>query len=152
VNNDVENMKLALIEAKKGGQNDEVPIGCLIVAESGSVLAATWNKTITNNDPTAHAEMLAIRKAADVIGNYRLNGASLYVTIEPCIMCMGAIIHARISRVIFGAYDVKWGAAGSIYNFAENKQLNHSPEIVPGICMEESRKLMVDFFRSKRDS
>jgi len=119
---------MALNEAVKARQKDEVPVGALLVAESGKILASSYNQTISLNDPTAHAEILAIRMAAKEIQNYRLLKTTLYVTIEPCIMCMGAIIHARISRVVFGANDPKWGAAGSLYNMAEDIRLNHRPE------------------------
>ncbi len=146
----IEYMNLAIEEAKKAGQKDEVPIGCLVVAQSGEILSAEHNRTITLNDPSAHAEMLAIRSAAGVIENYRLTGSTLYVTIEPCVMCMGAIVHARISRVVFGAQDMKWGAAGSLYNFAADSRLNHQPEVISGILFDDCRALIQDFFRAKR--
>ncbi len=143
-------MELAIQEAKKAGQMDEVPIGSLIVAESGDIVSAAYNLTISTVDPTAHAEIMAIREAAENTGNYRLNGATLYTTIEPCIMCMGAIIHARLKCIVFGAFDKKWGGAGSLYNFAEDGRLNHRLEIVSGICADECRLLIQDFFISKR--
>ncbi|MBU1170604.1 MAG: tRNA adenosine(34) deaminase TadA [Proteobacteria bacterium] len=143
-------MALAIQEAEKAGQNNEVPIGSLIVAKSGEVLSKAGNMTITQSDPTAHAEMLAIRKAAYFIGNYRLTGATLYTTIEPCIMCMGAIVHARLERVVFGADDPKWGGAGSLYNFADDPRLNHRVELISGVLGEECRALIQDFFRNKR--
>lgn len=143
-------MRLAIEEAKKAGQSDEVPIGSLIVAESGEVISRACNNTISSVDPTAHAEVLSIRQAAGIIGNYRLTGATLYTTIEPCIMCMGSILHARLKRVVFGAYDSKWGGAGSLYNFAEDRRLNHRVEIVSGICADECRQLIQQFFAVKR--
>ena len=143
-------MKIALNEAKKAGQKSEVPIGAVLVAESGDMLAASHNQTIRLADPTAHAEIIALRKAGQKIQNYRLLNTTLYVTIEPCIMCMGAIVHARVSRVVFGAHDPKWGAAGSLYNFADDSRLNHRPEIINGICEDECRTLIKDFFREKR--
>jgi tRNA(adenine34) deaminase len=143
-------MDLALSEAKKAGQKKEVPIGAVLIAENDELLAAEHNQTITLNDPTAHAEMLALRSAAKKVGNYRLLNTTLYVTVEPCPMCMGAIMHARISRVVFGTRDPKWGAAGSLYNLAEDHRFNHQPEIIEGICQSECKKLMQDFFRSKR--
>ena len=143
-------MRLALSEAEKAGQSDEVPIGSIIVAESGNVISAAGNLTVSNADPTAHAEILAIRKAADNIQNYRLNDAVLYTTIEPCIMCMGAIIHARIKCVVFGAHDKKWGGAGSLFNFSDDDRLNHRLEVVPGICADECRTLIQTFFKHKR--
>ena len=149
---DIKFMKLAINEAKKAGQKDEVPVGAVLVAESGDILSISHNQVITLADPTAHAEILVLRKAAQKVLNYRLLGATLYVTIEPCIMCMGAIVHARVARVVFGAEDLKWGAAGSLYNFAEDVRLNHRPEIIQGVCQDECRELMQDFFRSKRMS
>ncbi len=143
-------MNLALSEAKKAGQMGEVPIGAILVSENGTILSATHNRTIDLADPTAHAEILALREAARKINNYRLLNTTLYVTVEPCIMCMGAIVHARISRVVFGAGDPKWGAAGSLYNFAEDDRLNHRLEITRGVCEQDCRSLMQDFFRAKR--
>ena len=143
-------MVLALFEAKKAGQTGEVPIGAILVSDNGSILAATHNRTIDLADPTAHAEILALREAAVKINNYRLLNTTLYVTVEPCVMCMGAIVHARLERVVFGAADPKWGAAGSLYNLADDNRLNHRVEIIKGICEDESRALMQDFFRMKR--
>ena len=147
---DTDYMRLAILEAEKAGQNNEVPIGSVIVAETGEIISTARNMTISNADPTAHAEMMAIRNAAHFIGNYRLIGATLYTTIEPCIMCMGAIVHARLMRVVYGANDPKWGGAGSLYNFADDSRLNHRVEVASGICADECRELMQDFFRNKR--
>ena len=144
-------MQLALKEARKAGQKGEVPVGAVLVANTGDILAAAHNQTISLNDPTAHAEILALREAAQKVANYRLLNTILYVTIEPCIMCMGAIVHARVSRVVFGTDDPKWGAAGSLYNFADNIKLNHKPEIVSGICEDECRTLIQDFFSARRN-
>jgi tRNA(adenine34) deaminase len=143
-------METAIAEAEKAGQRDEVPVGAVVVDESGTILAAAHNLTISMADPTAHAEILALRRAASNISNYRLLGTTLYATVEPCIMCMGAIIHARVSRVVFGAPDPKWGAAVSLYRFSEDNRLNHSPEIVGGVCEDQCRELMQSFFRKKR--
>lgn len=143
-------MDLALQEAIKAGQKGEIPIGAVLVSETGSVLSAAHNQVISLSDPTAHAEILALRQAADQIHNYRLLNTTLYVTIEPCIMCMGAIVHARIKTLGFGAPDPKWGAAGSLYNFADDDRLNHRPEIIGGIREAECRSLIQAFFRSKR--
>ena len=143
-------MRLALKQAEKAGQNDEVPIGSVIVAETGEIISSARNMTISLADPTAHAEMMAIRDAARFLGNYRLTGATLYTTIEPCIMCMGAIIHARLKRVVYGADDPKWGGAGTLYNFAEDFRLNHRVDVVPGVCADECRDLIQVFFRNKR--
>jgi tRNA(adenine34) deaminase len=147
---DIKFMKLAIEEAKKAGQKAEVPVGAVLVAESGEILSLSHNQVITLADPTAHAEILALREAAQKVLNYRLLGTTLYVTIEPCIMCMGAIVHARVTRVVFGAEDLKWGAAGSLYNFTEDVRLNHQPEIIQGVCQDECRELMQKFFRTKR--
>jgi tRNA(adenine34) deaminase len=146
----IEFMKLAINEAKKAGQKAEVPVGAVLVAESGDILSISHNQVITLADPTAHAEILVLRKAAQKVLNYRLLETTLYVTIEPCIMCMGAIVHARVTKVVFGAKDLKWGAAGSLYNFAEDVRLNHRPEIIQGVCQDECRTLVQEFFRSKR--
>jgi tRNA(adenine34) deaminase len=146
----IEFMKLAINEAKKAGQKAEVPVGAVLVAESGDILSISHNQVITLADPTAHAEILVLREAAQKVLNYRLLGTTLYVTIEPCIMCMGVIIHARVARVVFGANDLKWGASGSLYNFAEDVRLNHRPEIIQGVCQDECREMMQEFFRSKR--
>jgi tRNA(adenine34) deaminase len=143
-------MELALIEAKKAGQMGEVPIGAILVDSDGAILSAAHNRTINLADPTAHAEILALREAAAKINNYRLLNTTLYVTVEPCIMCMGAIVHARISKVVFGAEDPKWGAAGSLYHFAEDERLNHRVAITKGVCEQECRNLVQQFFRAKR--
>jgi len=144
-------MKLALDEAKKAGQNGEVPIGAILVAEDDKILAAAHNSAVSLSDPSAHAEILALREAGYKLKNYRLLNTSLYVTVEPCIMCMGAIVHARLKRLVFGTYDPKWGAAGSLYNFAEDKRLNHITDIVSGVCEEECKSLIQEFFRKRRE-
>jgi tRNA(adenine34) deaminase len=115
----------AIIEAQQADREDEVPVGAILVSQNGTVLARTHNQTITLCDPTAHAEILAIRSAAESLGNFRLLNTTLYVTIEPCIMCMGALLHARVSKIIYGAKDPKWGAAGSCYNLSADPRLNH---------------------------
>jgi tRNA(adenine34) deaminase len=143
-------MDLALEEAKKAGQIGEVPVGAILVAESGKILTATHNRPINLVDPTAHAEILALRNGAIKLNNYRLLNTSLFVTVEPCIMCMGAIVHARVKRLIYGAGDPKWGAAGSLYNFATDDRLNHKVEIIKGVRDTECREMMQAFFRAKR--
>ena len=143
-------MELALEEAKKTGQKNEVPIGAVVVDSNGSVMAAAHNQVITRADVTAHAEILALRAACAAAKNYRLPGTTLFVTVEPCPMCMGAIIHARVERLVFGAFDPKWGAAGSLYDFAADDRFNHQPEVISGVCEEACRRLMVGFFRAKR--
>jgi tRNA(adenine34) deaminase len=144
-------MALALTEAEKAGQMGEVPIGAILVSDIGTILSAAHNRTIDMADPTAHAEILALRDAAQKINNYRLLNTTLYVTVEPCIMCMGAIVHARVAKIVFGAGDPKWGAAGSLYDFSEDDRLNHRVAITKGVCKQECRNLMQDFFRAKRN-
>jgi len=143
-------MRLALAEAEKAGQIDEVPVGAVLVSANGDLLAATHNQTIRQVDPTAHAEILALRQAAAALNNYRLPNSVLYVTIEPCAMCMGALIHARIATLVFGARDPRWGAAGSLYNLAVDERFNHRLEVIEGICEVECRGLIQTFFRNKR--
>jgi len=145
-------MKHALDEAEKAGRHGEVPIGAVLVSASGEILSRSWNQPIQKHDPTAHAEILALRKAAKKIKNYRLLNTVLYVTLEPCIMCMGAIVHARVARIVFGAFDPKWGGAGSVLDLSKEKKLNHTVEIVSGICESDCRKIIQTFFREKRKS
>ena len=143
-------MREALKEAEKGWHGGEVPVGALLIGRSNEVLARDHNRSISRNDPTAHAEILVIRRAAKLLENYRLNGMTIVVTIEPCAMCMGAIINARLDTLIFGAFDVKSGAAGSIYNLSNDGRLNHRLRVIPGIMESQCRELMQDFFRKKR--
>ena len=145
-------MELAIREAEGAAAMDEVPVGAVLVDAVGNILAASGNRVITLGDPTAHAEILVLRKAAEALSNYRLIDTTLYVTVEPCPMCMGALIHARVSRIVFGTEDPKWGAAGSLYNLAADSRLNHHPDIVPGISREPCRRLMQTFFRARRKS
>jgi tRNA(adenine34) deaminase len=142
-------MKIALEEAQEAYCRGEVPVGAVLVLE-GNILARAHNSPIMRNDPTAHAEILALRQAGEKFGNYRLTGAELYVTLEPCIMCAGAIIQARISRVIFGARDLKYGAVVSLYNILADKRLNHQVEITEGILPEECGEIISRFFQQKR--
>mgnify|MGYP006288520925 FL=1 len=141
---------MALVEARRAAEIQEVPVGAVLVSADGRVLARAHNRTIADSDPSAHAEILAIREAARRLGNYRLLNTTLYATVEPCLMCMGAIIHARIARVVYGARDPKWGAAGSLYNLGEDRRLNHQPEIVQGPLLDECRNVIQDFFRARR--
>ena len=142
-------MKVALIQAQKSYNIDEVPIGAVLVHEQ-KILAKAHNQTISLSDPSAHAEILAIRKAAKNNKNYRLPGVTIYVTIEPCIMCMGALIHARIKRIVFGDRDTKWGGCGSLYHLECDKRMNHSIQVTEGICEKECRVLIQEFFQNKR--
>ena len=143
-------MRQALLEAQQAAREDEVPVGAVLVAQDGTVLAGAHNRTIALCDPTAHAEILALRAASQVVGNYRLLNTTLYVTIEPCIMCMGALLHARVAGIIFGAEDPKWGGAVSRYNLAADVSLNHSIDVKGGLLENECRKLIQDFFQAKR--
>jgi tRNA(adenine34) deaminase len=146
---DADYMDLALIEAKKAEAAGEVPVGAIVVAE-GAVIGAGCNGPISENDPTAHAEIVALRAAARRSGNYRLPGATLYCTIEPCIMCAGALIQARIARLVFGAPDPKAGAAGSIYNVLTDPRLNHRVDVAYGVREDECTLLIRDFFQKRR--
>lgn len=143
-------MRLALDYAAIASDKGEVPVGAVLVSVTGEILSSAFNQSISQCDPTAHAEILALREGARKIANYRLLNTILYVTIEPCLMCMGAIIHARIKTVVFGADDPKWGAAGSLYNFPENNQLNHRIEVISGVCEIACRQLMQSFFSARR--
>lgn len=143
-------MKQALSEAQKGSSMGEVPVGAVLASPEGQIVAKAYNQPIALGDPTAHAEILAIRKAGLFFRNYRLNNTTLVVTLEPCLMCMGAAINARIARLVFGTVDPKAGAAVSLYNLAEDKRLNHRIEVVSGIMEEECRSLIQDFFRERR--
>ena len=143
-------MRQALLEAQQATRQDEVPVGAVLVAQDGTVLAKAHNRTIALCDPTAHAEILALRAASRALGNYRLLNTTLYVTIEPCIMCMGALLQARVARIVFGAKDPKWGGAGSRYNLAANTGLNHTIDVQRGLLENECRELIQDFFRAKR--
>ena len=146
---DYDFMKIALEEAEYGYRRGEVPVGAVLVRE-GIVLTRAHNSPIALNDPSAHAEMLVLRQAGEKLGNYRLAGTELYVTIEPCIMCAGAIIHARVERVIFGARDPKCGAVVSLYNILDDKRLNHRVKITEGILKEECGEIISRFFKEKR--
>jgi len=142
-------MQLALEEASRAIALDEVPIAALLVHE-GKVLARSHNHREVWQDPTAHAEMLVIREAAKLLGSWRLIDTTLYITLEPCAMCLGAIILARIPRIVFGAKDPKAGACGSVLNFANEERLNHRVEVTGGILEQESRQLLKDFFKTLR--
>ncbi len=143
-------MQYAIDEAKKAGEAGEVPVGAVVVDSNGNVLARAHNRVIATCDTSSHAEIIALRKAALKIENYRLLNTTLYATIEPCIMCMGMMIHARVRTVVFGVEDPKWGAAGSLYNFAADHRLNHQIEIISGIFKNQCRRIITDFFRVRR--
>ncbi|BDX21766.1 tRNA-specific adenosine deaminase [Polynucleobacter sp. TUM22923] len=142
-------MQLALDQAKLAALAGEVPVGAVLVRD-GQVISSGFNQPITNNDPSAHAEMMALRAAALAEQNYRLPGTTLYVTLEPCTMCAGAMLHARLDRVVFGAADPKTGVAGSVLNLFSEKQLNHQTQVEGGIMGEECGQILRDFFRERR--
>jgi tRNA(adenine34) deaminase len=143
-------MQKAILEARRAAGIGEVPVGCAIVAANGDLLAFASNETILRNDPTAHAEIIAVRIAAAEIGNYRLVGATVYSTVEPCVMCAGALVNARVERLVFGTHDERFGAVESIFHVCDNPALNHKIKITSGVLADECRSLMQDFFRSRR--
>ncbi len=142
-------MQQALELARKAEQQDEVPVGAIVVKDN-EIVSQGWNQPIQSHDPSAHAEMQAIRAAGEALQNYRLIDTTLYVTLEPCSMCVGAMIHARIKRLVFGAYDVKTGAAGSAINLINDAAHNHRIEVSGGVLELECREMLQDFFRRKR--
>jgi len=143
-------MEEALIEARKGLEMGDVPVGAVLAGPDGEIIAKSCNQPIYLKDPTAHAEILTLRKGGEVYNNYRLNDTTLVVTIEPCTMCMGAALNARIARLIFGTFDPKAGAAGSIYDLARDNRFNHRIEVISGIMEKECKELLQDFFRIRR--
>jgi tRNA(adenine34) deaminase len=147
---DLEYMQLALEQARLAPARGEVPIGAVLVLD-GQVLAQVHNFREVWQDPTAHAEVVAIREAATRLGTWRLTGTTLYVTVEPCSMCAGAIIQSRVSRLVFGARDPKAGACGSVFNLPDERRLNHRVEVIGGIMERESQELMQKFFKRLRD-
>jgi tRNA(adenine34) deaminase len=143
-------MKEALIEAEKGALEGEVPVGALLVSPTGDITARAHNRPIALNDPTGHAEILVLRQGAARLENYRLPGHFLYVTLEPCVMCVGAMIQARLALVVYGASDPKGGAIESVYSLGSDGKLNHRLEARGGVLAEECGALLQAFFRSKR--
>jgi tRNA(adenine34) deaminase len=146
---DQEYMQIALQLAQQGATAGEVPVGALVVRD-GEIVGRGYNSPISRQDPSAHAEIQAMREAALTLGNYRLVGCTLYVTLEPCAMCAGAIQHARIARLVFGASDPKTGACGSVVNLMEEARLNHHAEVTAGVMAQECGRLLSDFFASRR--
>jgi tRNA(adenine34) deaminase len=142
-------MQAALAEGRLAGEAGEVPIGAVVLRE-GEIIARGQNRVLRDVDPTAHAEIVALREAAKSIANYRLNGCTLFVTLEPCAMCAGAMIHARLDRLVFAAADPKAGAAGSVLEVLNHPQLNHKMSVEQGILAEESAELLRAFFRERR--
>ena len=146
---DIEFMQMALEEARASAEAGEVPIGALLVHD-GEILARSGNRTIRDCDPTAHAEIIVLREGARVLGNYRLADTVLYVTLEPCAMCSGAVIQARVPRLVYGADDPKGGAFRSCFEILTSGKLNHRVEVIPGVCAEESAALLQSFFAARR--
>ena len=149
---DVDAMRLALDEARSAAAHDDVPIGAVVLSAEGGVLASAHNRREVDRDPTAHAELLALRSAAESAGQWRLTGCTLVVTLEPCTMCAGAAVLARVTRVVYGAVDPKAGAIGSLWDVARDPRLNHRPEVVSGVLARESAELLRTFFARHRDN
>ncbi len=144
-------MRSALALAEQARRAGEVPVGAVVV-RNGSVIGSGFNSPISRNDPTAHAELLALRSAAADLGNYRLNGCTLFVTLEPCVMCSGAILHARIGRVVYGTTDPKTGACGSVVNLFADGRLNHHTTVLGGMLAEECGRMLTSFFKERREA
>lgn len=142
-------MQQAISQAHNAWALGEVPVGALVIKD-GEIIATGFNQPIGTHDPTAHAEIMALRAAAAIVGNYRLPGCELYVTLEPCAMCAGAMMHARLARVVFGASDPKTGVCGSIVNLFEQEKLNHHTEVIGGVMADECGKLLKEFFAARR--
>ena len=146
-----QHMQHALMLAQKAWDLGEVPVGAVVVKD-GEVIATGFNQPIAKHDPTAHAEIIALRAAAEILGNYRLPGCELYVTLEPCVMCAGAMMHARLARVVYGAPDFKTGACGSVVNLFEQEKLNHHTALQGGVMAQECGQLLKDFFAERRET
>ncbi len=144
-------MQRAFELAQKAEENDEVPVGAVIVCQD-EIIGEGWNQPISSNDPTAHAEIMALRDAGNRIGNYRLPETTMYVTLEPCAMCAGAIVHARIAKLVYATDDPKTGACGSVFNLLSTEKLNHKVEIEKGLLEDECRSLIQNFFKQKRNN
>ena len=147
--NDEHWMRQALGLAGQARLAGEIPVGAVLVLDN-ECIGRGWNRPITDSDPAAHAEIIALREAGRHLKNYRLCGATLYITLEPCVMCAGAIIHARLERVVFGAHDPRYGAAGSVFNLLGSDQLNHRPQVAGGVLATPCAAVLQEFFRQKR--
>jgi tRNA(adenine34) deaminase len=143
-------MREAITQARAATQEDDVPVGAVVVDASGAIVGRGHNVREATGDPTGHAEMVALRAAAAASGQWRLDGCTLVVTLEPCTMCAGALVLARVARVVFGADDPKAGAVGSLWDVVRDRRLNHRPEVVAGVLAAECSDLLTDFFRSRR--
>ncbi|MFB9515605.1 tRNA adenosine(34) deaminase TadA [Streptomyces purpureus] len=142
-------MRLALAEAERAALAGDVPVGAVVLSADGTVLATGHNEREATGDPTAHAEVLALRRAASAHGEWRLTGCTLVVTLEPCVMCAGALVQSRVDRVVFGALDEKAGAAGSLVDVVRDRRLNHRPEVIHGVLADECAAQLTDFFRNR---
>lgn len=151
IDHDEAAMRLALAQASLAAQAGEVPVGAVVVDADGQVIGRGFNQTILGNDPSAHAEIMALRAAGTRLGNYRLPGATLFVTLEPCMMCIGAMIHARLARVVYGAMDPKTGACGSVLRLQDIEQLNHHTVVQGGVMADECSLMLRTFFRERRN-
>jgi len=145
-------MALAMVQARQAASRGEVPVGAVLIDPDGMLLASDGNRTIELADPSAHAEMLAMRAAGGKLGNYRLTGCTLYVTLEPCVMCAGAMVHARIGRLVYGATDPKTGAVKSVYQVGNDGRLNHHIAVTGGVLADEAGDLLRDFFKERRNN
>jgi tRNA(adenine34) deaminase len=143
-------MRLALAEARAASGTGDVPIGAVVLDPGGAVIGRGRNVREADADPTGHAEIVALREAAQAVGEWRLSGCTLVVTLEPCTMCAGALVLSRVDRLVFGAYDEKAGAVGSLWDVVRDRRLNHRPEVVSGVLADESSALLDDFFRAHR--
>ena len=148
---DVRWMRQALALAERAQrEDDEIPVGALVVDAAGNLVGEGWNRNIAENDPSAHAEIVAMRRAGAALGNHRLVGCTLYVTLEPCAMCAMAMIHARVARVVYGATDPKTGAAGSVFDLLADPRHNHRVEVLGGVLGDEAGAMLTNYFRAKR--
>lgn len=143
-------MRLALAAATRTGDAADVPVGAVVLSATGEVISTGWNRREAERDPTAHAEIVALRAAAHRLGEWRLSGTSLVVTLEPCTMCAGAAVLARVARIIFGAFDPKAGAVGSLWDVVRDPRLNHRPEVVAGVLTDECSARLREFFQEQR--
>lgn len=142
-------MRLALDEAGQAAEGGDVPVGAVVLSADGAVLAVGHNEREATGDPTAHAEILALRRAASALGEWRLSGCTLVVTLEPCTMCAGALQQSRVDRLVYGARDEKAGAAGSLWDLVRDRRLNHRPEVIDGVLADRCAQLLTDFFRTR---
>jgi tRNA(adenine34) deaminase len=147
---DAEAMTAALVLARQSFDRGEIPVGAVVLDAAGEVIASAHNERESAHDPTAHAEVVALRRAGAALGSWQLSGATLVVTLEPCTMCAGALVLARVARLVFGAWDPKAGAVGSLWDVVRDRRLNHRPQVVGGVLADDSAALLTEFFASRR--